>query len=378
MKSPMLKNSWLVALALLVPGMARADNVQKELAALAQEVAQVLAKQGQTSICLGRFVGAGNVPSHYGPEITRILIAEFARMRITVDARAPIELTGQYRPADEDPAVPNSKELFIRLVAQVIEKKSGLPLSNVTLTARAVYGNAEVARVFGVPVSLPPDAQRGQRNERIKENLDNPKMDVGRQSVIRSKADSPFSVEILVVNKADAPDPTAGRPAKLENGLAFVPIARGEFYRVRFTNHAPFDVAVRLTIDGLDQFAFSDADFVIKETGKPKYSYRIVSKGETVVIAGWFRNLKEFDYFIVTEYAKSAVAELKVQPDEIGVIVAQVHAAWEKDTDRPKDEGGDRSAGDATGRQSGSSHDLKEVQRHIGVLRDTIPVRYTR
>ena len=226
---------------------------------------------------------------------------------------------------------------------------------------RAVYGNTELARALGIPSSLSPEATRKDRNDELRKRMDNPntRVDAGRISTSR---ESPFAVEILVVDRKEAPDPARGRPAhKRKNGLAFVPIQRGELYRVRIFNKAPFDAAVRLSIDGLDQFVFSNASMVLdgkplplrNKNGRPRYNYRIVPSGKSIVVAGWFRDLKTFDYFNVTAYARSAAAELRAPDDGVGQIVVQFHACWEKDADKPADEQSKDAGGDATGRVPG-------------------------
>jgi hypothetical protein len=99
------------------------------------------------------------------------------------------------------------------------------------------------------------------------------------------------------------------------------------------------------------------------------------------VIQGWHVTNKRADSFLVTEYARSEAAKLRSSA-RVGTIVATFSAAWAKDSDKPKDEPpddlpGERS-GDATGKGPPVEVNLEEVQRHIGVVRDTIAVRYTR
>jgi hypothetical protein len=378
-----MKSVFLIPLAvalLLASGTltARPDKVELELEAMAKDIAKVLAKQDQKAVRIGRFVGGGDLPTNFGPNIQQILIREFTKLQVACDPRALLEVTGSYRPSDEDPAAPDQKLTFIRINAQLVNTKTGLPLNSVAITSRAVYGNEELTRYLAVTSSLPPAGDLRARNAEIKKKIEKPDADVNAGR-IRTNDKSPFTVEILVVDQKDAPDPDAGRPAVKDNGLPFVPIKRGEYYRVKITNNAPFEVAVKLSVDGLDQYTFSNPDFRDPKTGSPKYSVRFIGKGDSAVIGGWFRDLKSFDYFVVTEYAKSASAELKASPDEVGQIVVQFHASWdkEKEEEKPADERG-RDGGDATGRDPGGMQNLKEKSRVVGVLRETVAIRYTR
>jgi hypothetical protein len=145
-------------------------------------------------------------------------------------------------------------------------------------------------------------------------------------------------------------------------------------YRLRIHNDAPHDVAVRVSVDGLDQYAFADREFREKD-GRPRFQYMIVPKKSSAVIRGWFVTLNRADSFEVTDYAKSASAEMKASASDVGVICVQFHAAWENDDDRPKDE---TSRDAATGRGAPVDTKLQLVKRQIGVMREQIAVRYTK
>lgn len=361
----------LVALA--VPLRAAEDAIEKELAALVTDVAKVLEKQSQGDIRIGKFTGDGDVPSNYGPEIQRVLIAEFAKKKIGVNKDALIEIKGDYAPAKENPDEPRLTEMFVRINASLVNTKTRIALANIPVFSRATYGNEALAKTFAVPVSLPPGADRSTRAEKIREAIEKPATHVGN-ALVRSKADSPFAIEMLVVPNAAAADPKAGRAATLDKGLAFVEIHKTEVYRVRIHNAAPFDVAVRLTVDGLDQFVFADKEFC-DGTGRSKFQYMVVPAKGSAVVKGWFRNLKTADSFLVTEYAKGAVAQLDASQGEVGVVNAQFFAAFATEEELRKNEGGKDAA---TGRGDPVGVDLKVVTRHIGNLRDQVSVRYTK
>src|SRR5262249_22455970 len=143
---------------------------------------------------------------------------------------------------------------------------------------------------------------------------------------------SPFAIEVLV--KAPDGKLQPGVP-KEEEGLAFVPIKRGEVYGVRLINNADHAAAVTLTIDGLNLFTFSDVKN--PKTGLPKYTVVVVEAKKTATIRGWHRTNEVSEESLVTEYAKSAAAQIQ-STGKIGVITAVFAAAWPKDAGPPADE----------------------------------------
>lgn len=180
-----------------------------------------------------------------------------------------------------------------------------------------------------------------------------------------------------------APHPLFTATIDARTGLPFVKLERDEYYEVRLINKAPFESAATLAIDGLDQFVFSDdkdpnTGEVQRDpkTGQPVFTFRLIKPGKSTVVRGWYRHSKQADSFVITEYAKTAAAKLH-STAKLGTITVQFRAAWEKDADRPADEtGGDKGSGDGTGQGPPVAQDLKTVQRHVGVLRATVPIRY--
>lgn len=85
----------------------------------------------------------------------------------------------------------------------------------------------------------------------------------------------------------------------------------------------------------------------------------------------------------MTDYAKSAAAELKQSGANLGTITAVFSAAWPKDGEPPSDEpktsgASSRSAEAATGRGKRFDQKYIEVERNVGVVRAAISVRYNR
>jgi len=346
------------------------DPVAIELKGLVDDVASVLRKQDQTSIRIGKFTGDGDVPSHFGPEIQRLLIAGFKTNNVTVSKDALIEIKGDYAPATEDPSAPGLNQMFVRISAKLVNTKTRLELAGVSIVSRAIHGNEALAKAFAPTTTLPPSADRQTRNDGIRDAIEKPNANVANTKV-RSSASSPFAVEILVVNTATAPNPAAGVPVSLKDGLAFVDVKKGQSYRVKIHNGADFDVAVKLSIDGLDQYVFADNEHC-KPDGTSKFEYLIIPKRSTYAINGWFRNLKRADAFTVDDYAKGAVAELNASQGDVGQIAVAFHAAWDTEEELRKESAKDA----ATRRGDPVDTNLKLVSKFIGVCRDQVSVRY--
>jgi hypothetical protein len=241
--------------------------------------------------------------------------------------------------------------------------------------SRGVFSDTVLAALFGTTAKLPADLPPPDRNAELEKSLDKPKVHVQGPRV-SAAADSPYAVEVWA-----APRPGgkyAPRPAAVQDGLAFVPLSRGEVFGVRLINKSPHDAAVTLTIDGLNLYAFSDVKD--PKTGRPRYAVVVVGAGKEVFLPGWHRTNEVSEEFVITEYAKSAAAELR-STAPTGTVTAAFAAAWPKDKPPPADEppnpaGNSRSA-DAVGRGARVAQKFVEVERHVGVVRATVSVRYT-
>jgi hypothetical protein len=211
-------------------------------------------------------------------------------------------------------------------------------------------------------------------------------------TLVRARKDSPYAVEIRKkkLNDAGGAVPV---PADLRDGLAFVPIDRGEVYEVLVRNHAAHEVAVSLAIDGIDQFTFSDDRTpVLGQNGKPvagadgkpmtrpRFSHWVVppakdGKPGEVLVIGWHKtvdpNRKDNVLsFLATEYGKGAASRFPtLAQGKIGTITVGICRTHPKDSTR---------SGTETG--FGPPRELKQevVERKIEDPHEFVTVRYTR
>jgi hypothetical protein len=373
--SATLKRPLLLTLAALLSltgaGPARASaELRKELAEVAKGIKQLLDGRGEQTIAVGQFTGPPNFPTSSGPGIAQILSEELQKLGVTVKARAKLGIKGEYLVTE----VPDANDVTAKLLALrlkgTVEDGFGKVINDFSFE-RTVKGEEAVVQLLGTPVELPPNDLPKDRDKKIRESYTEPKANIAG-SRVNAGPDGKFAVEVLVNGKP--------REARPDDGLAFVKVDRGETYAVRLINDSDLEMAVRLTIDGLSWFAFSELrhqDGLHK--GEPLYSVVYVKPHGSVVIRGWHRTNDASDSFLVTEYAKSAAATLS-QTANLGTITASFAASWPENADPPKDEAPKArgNPGDATGFGPRVEAKFTEVKRNIGVIRASVSVRYTK
>ncbi len=340
-----------------IQGDARASTeIQKELVDVAKNIASVLEQKNENRIAVGQFSGPSRMPSSSGPSIAKALSEELTKLGIMVNKRASLEIKGDYL------AVVSEKN---RGPAALLKGRVLDASGNVVYEFEKGFSNdITVASMFGITVDLPPDDSPRDRRQKIRESIDQPKASIA-QSRIATSTSSPYAVEVLVKSGSD----WLPRGATDDEGLAYVPIKPDETYAVLFHNDSPYDAAVTLTIDGLSMFSFS------QNASYRQLGYVIIGAKSTGTIYGWHRTNEVSDSFLVTEYAKSAAAELK-QTSDLGTITCSVSAAWPVDGLAPPDE--TRRGDNATGRGPEIAAKYKEIQRVIGRTRAAISCRYTK
>jgi serine/threonine protein kinase len=351
------------------------SQLEEDLSSLAKDTAQLLQKEHEDSIAIGPIQGSGppELVGSAGPGIGKALADELMRLGINVQKDARLKIQGSYALVSGDKPTPLAARLNL-VVVDSAEKVVGSLTADVKFTPSPkvirhlgeLDGARALSSLLAVTAVLPPDENLKSRQQKFRERLEHPRVHIAG-TVIFADAASPYGIEILV-------DDQPRKPTSNEKGLAFVAIQRGERYAVRVINNSDYDAAVTLTIDGLSMFAFSK---------NRQFTQVIVPAKQSGVIKGWHRTNQVSDVFEVTAYSKSEVARVLPGSSAIGTITVTFAAAWSKSTREPADELAAklaRSRGEdlATGRGPELKTQYKEVERHIGVVRAAISVRYTR
>jgi hypothetical protein len=343
------------------------DTLREELGRFAERIKKVLADEKLEAIDLGEFTGPPSPATSTGPGIQQLLLEELTARKVKVQRRAGAYVKGEYLPVEVDTDAVRDR-VVLRLEAVVRDGKG----RKLAAMKADVKSNLDIVRLFGLTCKLPTKGDAGDRNEELTRILEKPRAFADGTRVLARK-DSPYAVEVLV---RGAGGRAAPRMPSLDDGQAFVPIGSGARYEVRVYNDSAYDTAASVSVDGIDAFTFSQVREA--KTGRPQYTHYIVPAGKTATVQGWHRTDQRAASFEVGSYGDSAAARLLRANPRLGTITVCFHAAW-KGKDAPPDEKGSRSPDDV-GTRLGPPIEAgtRPVQRTVGVLRDSVSVRYSK
>jgi hypothetical protein len=373
----------LLAVVCLSPCLGQAFASQELRDNMGKLARSVLANTKNRPVSVGQFSPTGLPDSNAGVGLERVLVTQLELISPgSVKADAPFEVKGDYAlvRSKGDPAM---KE--IKVTARLIEKESGEELVNFRMETR-LNGNNSIAEVVQVTVALPPEGSKEVRNSLIQKRVAEPSVFINgpEKTLISSAKDSLYAIELLVKPLKDHDRQSAKpRAAREEVGKAFVSIEKDELYEVKVYNNSEREVAVALTIDGLDVFHFSkDRD----DKGQPRFTHFIIApKGSrenpdgTLTVVGWHnttdpRARDNFLSFLVTAYGQGAISRAGLPGrGQVGVIHVQFSHC------RPLPVGATpKNSGNETGFGPPREVRQKEVRYEIEPPHDFISVRYTR
>ena len=366
----------MAALVLSMTSTGRAtatDNLRLEMTALSQQIKDLMEKEKQDAIAVGEFSGPAHLPGS-GALIRKTLTEELTKKGVTVKpGAANYEIKGDYRDyldnaSDDLPE--GGKPMGVKITARVMDA-SGVTVVSYPIKARLVHGNDEAITLLGMTAAPGTTYDAGARNKKLQENIygANKTGPIIKGARLMARPDSPYAIEIRVKQNGKF----VARAPVMKDGLAYIPLRKDEVYRVIVVNNSGYDAAVKLTIDGLNFFTFSEKK---DATGQPSYTNLICPKGLSQ-IAGWHITNDKTDEFLITDYARSAAAEMKSQ-GSVGTITVTFAAAWPRKGPRPPDEAAARDADIATGRGARIDKHYEVVERDIGAVREAISVRYTK
>jgi hypothetical protein len=353
-----------LALLLAPAGSVACDPLRCEIKAAAEQLRDKFAGRRIKEIAVGDVTNAdATTPSTAGPGIHQVLVEELERAELKVKLRADVGLSVTYRgrkvPRKDDRTV-ERVVVDLRFTASFTKDNSQEDI----LTYRITNDEA-VRHILGLTVH---NTEKGRAREQQtvlaltdpKANLDGP--------VILAGKEAPYGVEILVA--AQPVTPTA------KDNFGFVELRREQTYAIRLVNRSPIEVAVRLSVDGLNLFTFSELRH--KEgpyKGAPLYDMVLIPPRGSVTIKGWHRNNTTSHQFKITDYAHTAARKMGKATD-IGTITATFCAAWEKTPPADEPDGARAPGDDGTGFGEPTDQKYTAVQRTIGAVRASVAVRY--
>lgn len=353
----------LAVITLLVfafPSIAQAATLDEAIGEITVKLSRYLNTKNESVISIGQFVGPPQLATTSGPNIVQCFQDHFKKHDIDVKRRANVGLRGEYRPHEDA-----SGEFGVLLNCSLVDS-FGQVLADFAIEAQTVTKQEDVVDLLGATTALFPEDSAKDRNKDLKKSVLDPSIHIEGTKTV-AKQGSPYAMEIVV----------HGQPLQVLDvqGLGFVDINKGDKYTIRLFNNSGIEAAVRLTIDGLSVFEFSDIRN--EKTGEPKYTYYIIPPHKHIELHGWHKSNKIVHSFLVTSYSESAAATIEHKQD-IGTITAQFSAAWPKGSPPPKDESLVGRGDKATGFGPPVEQVTKEVEREVGRLRAAISLRYDR
>jgi hypothetical protein len=341
------------------PEVIRLDDIRKELPKVAKKILDVIDGEKASALAVGRFSGPAQFDTNAGPGIEEMLTQALEGERKgVVQKKAEISVQGSFAIVED---LINSGRILIKMRVEVLNRDA----DRLKEFVAELRNNRDIAALGGATVSLPPDGSKDERNRKVKESLDKPQVHL-EGAKIQATKESPFAVEIRAKH-IDAPGQCAPRAASVVEGQAHVDVKREELYEVVIHNNSGKEVAVAITIDGLDVFTFSEDKN--PKTGRP-FTHYVVSAGQTAGVIGWHLKGNTYSKFLVTEYGKGASARApRASQGTTGVLTVAFSFT------APAGKG---RSGSETG--FGPLVDIKvePVERDIDPPHEFVTVRYTR
>jgi hypothetical protein len=299
------------------------DPLRCEMKSVSEKLRDYFAGRRIKEVAVGDVTNADpTTPSTAGPGIRQLLIEELGRAELKVKLRADVGLTVIYR-ARKIPLDNNrrAEQVVVEMRFTALFTRDN---SQEDILSYRICNDEASRHILGLTVFNKDPKARDQQTllayTKPKANLDG--------TVILAGEKAPFGLEILVADKPVAPED--------EDGFGRVSLQRDQTYAIRLINRSRIEVAVRLSVDGLNVFSFSQLrqeDGPYK--GAPLYDMVLVPPKDSLTIPGWHRTNATSRKFKITEYAETAAAMMNKSTD-IGTITATFCAAWEKTP--PEDE----------------------------------------
>lgn len=337
---------------------------------MGQKLCRYLDSRGYAEISIREFSGPPELQTSAGPGLVQRFTTVFRKHGVTVVDSAAIILTGEYILVQsiED-------KVTVRILGTLMDR-TGDVLTDFTLADADIPGQKtahiqsdvnhaeDVVTLLGVTTDLYPEDSVADRNRDLRKRIEQPRVHISGNRCSASSR-SPYHMELMIGQSS--------LPLREQQGKAIVDLQRADIYNVRLHNDSEYDAAVKLCIDGLNVFTFSE----LKDaTGQPKYSVYVIPAGRMIELKGWHRTNDRVDQFQVMKYGDSAAATLRHTQD-LGTITASFFAAWPKGGTPPHDEDFvSKGDGNATGFGPPVRQTAKEVQREIGRLRSSVSIRY--
>jgi len=351
-------------LALLTLSAAASDftGLKQEMDSVADKVFLTLKEEGQDRIAIRDFTSPSFMQANFSNALKDELTCSLKEKKVNVDAQATYEISGEYRIAQDETDPAKKSDLHGLLIQfELKDQKNNKSLGKF---AHQVFDNSLMSSVAGINGSVKPNDSLEKRNTDLYNKSEHPEYSVSNSEVIVGQ----FGVEVGIFDGHNF----TPRAIFEKNHSPYVELNHNDQYAIKLINNSDYDVAVLLTVDGINTFHFSE---IRNDKGEPRYSHWIVGAHSNSLIKGWHKDLKQMYSFFITDVPNSAAGQLK-SVGSIGVINAQFHAVIVGGAHNATDEGKTRGADLATGKGPPIDAASKEVAVKFGAMRTSITVRY--
>ena len=359
----------LLAVVVASPAARPADAIDAELAQAAKQVRQFLAGRAAKDVRVLPIRNTSEDAISHGPGLCVRLRGHLAEAGLTIAPDARYGLSGEYSFRDDA----RTNRQVIQLDMRVVDVRDGH--EELLKFSRSIFGeDAIIDLIAPAAIALPPGLSDDKREEylvrQIDAQADRPSAVIDGSVAFAGQAKA-YGVEVRVKT---ATGYAAKVPTRTADGDLYVDLKHDDVFVIGLHNRSGHEAAATVTIDGLDTFSFGRfADVGVK----PRW---VIPAGKTVMVRGWPIDVAKSHEFLVTEYAKSALAELGGDKSKVGVFTVKFAAAWPKDGPRPADEADLQGSRGSTGVGRGALADnpLNKTERTFGRTRAVVSVRYHR
>ncbi|MCA9110719.1 MAG: hypothetical protein KDA52_12270 [Planctomycetaceae bacterium] len=363
-----LAAAWLLLTLLTVPQTASARDLNDAIDGIVDRVQKYLSDHGDSSVTVGNF--AGPPSSSAGIRIKAALTERLTEADIKVSKLARLEIRGTFASETEpNPIVLIQAEMIDQTGATLGDFRERISVESVEDVVNLLGATTDLATTTAESTAVDATQRETleQRDDQLAEDITTPSFALTGTAAVSATASSPFRIEIFL-RDAGSLTPV---PVQDFSGFALVNLNKGQEYVVKLHNASKIDVGVKLTIDGVNTFEFSE------NAGFRDLGMWMVPAGQVGTVDGWHINNNESLSFLVTDVPDSATAKLQRETTAIGTITASFFPAWTGD-DIPEEEIIGKARGDigtGLGTKIGSAYET--VQRHFGAtLLAAVSVRY--
>ncbi len=357
--------------AAAMPASASAKDLDDALDNIVDQVQTYLSTHGDRTVSVGTFSGPPS--SSAGIRIKAALTERLKKADVQIGKLARLQIRGSFSSAaDPTPTVQIKAEMVDQTGATLGQFRERVSVDNVE----------DVVNLLGATTDLAPNTstanattdETASREERIEgrdkqlaADIAEPSFALVGTTAVAATSASPYRVEILL-RDGDSLTPV---PVEGFSGFALVSLTKGQEYVVRLHNASDIDVGVKLTIDGVNTFEFSE------NAGFRNLGIWMVPAGQVGTVDGWHVTNDRSLAFLITDVPDSAIATLERETTAIGTISASFFPAWTGD-DIPEEELIGKAKGDiGTGLGAKIRSSYESVARHFGkTLLAAVSIRY--